>query len=599
MTKTCQSCGISFEIIADDARFYERVRVPVPTWCPECRMIRRYMRRNERALYKRACGLCGAEKISMFSAASPFTVYCKECWRSDAWDAGSFGRAYDFSKQFFAQWGELLAAVPRQGIIQQGDMVDSEYVNRSSYCKGCYLVSGATRAEYCRYGTWFIDAKDSMDCYNLQKSERCYSCVDCANCYNLAYSRECDGCSDGWLLLNCRNCQNCIGCVNARNKKYCIFNEQYTREEYEKRMRTFGIGSFAALEKLQQRHSEHVKRFVVPWAVMRRNAASSGSWIQDCKNVVKSFNCRNVEDAKFCSSLFEAKDAMDYSHWGNGAERIYECMNVGAQAANCRFLNECWTQIRDAEYCMNCENASDLFGCIGLRNKQYCILNMQYSKNDYEGLVTRIRAHMRDMPYSDKKGRVYGYGEFFPPELSVFAYNETLAQEFFPLSKEEALAQGYAWKDPEEKQHAITLSASDLPDHVRDVGDDIAQQIIGCGHNRSCKHQCTGAFKILPQELAVYRAASIPLPRLCPNCRHFERIAQRPSLSLYSRNCMCGGISAVGDTNSHGGPEARTYNNTTAHQHGAAPCRNEFETSYAPDDPEMVYCEECYNAEVV
>jgi len=27
-------------------------------------------------------------------------------------------------------------------------------------------------------------------------------------------------------------------------------------------------------------------------------------------------------------------------------------------------------------------------------------------------------------------------------------------------------------------------------------------------------------------------------------------------------------------------------------------CTNEFETPYAPDRPEIVYCEECYNKEI-
>lgn len=82
-------------------------------------------------------------------------------------------------------------------------------------------------------------------------------------------------------------------------------------------------------------------------------------------------------------------------------------------------------------YCANCFHSSYCFGCVGLRNKSYCILNKQYTKEEYEVLVPQI---IKKMQADDK------WGEFFPITMSPFAYNETVAQEYFPLSKEEALA---------------------------------------------------------------------------------------------------------------------------------------------------------------
>ncbi|KKU05303.1 MAG: hypothetical protein UX07_C0018G0013, partial [Parcubacteria group bacterium GW2011_GWA2_45_30] len=78
---------------------------------------------------------------------------------------------------------------------------------------------------------------------------------------------------------------------------------------------------------------------------------------------------------------------------------------------------------------------------------------------------------MNSMPYIDQKGRVYKYGEFFPPELSPFAYNETIAQEYFPLTKEQAQEQGYSWKDPEPRNYEIQIKNNQIPDHIKDVGD--------------------------------------------------------------------------------------------------------------------------------
>ena len=248
----------------------------------------------------------------------------------------------------------------------------------------------------------------------------------------------------------------------------------------------------------------------------------------------------------------------------------------------------------------DCHNSNNLFACIGLRNKSYCILNKQYIKEEYERLVPRIIEHMNSMPYIDQKGRVYKYGEFFPPELSPFAYNETIAQEYFPLTKEQAQEQGYSWKDPEPRNYEIQIKNNQIPDHIKDVGDDIINKVIECAHNigtsdvPKCNEQCTEAFKIISQELAFYRKMSIPLPRLCPNCRHYQRIKQRNPLKLWHRKCMCGGAQGNPSTGS-----GHSYRNAATHIHGEHPCPNEFETSYAPKRPEIVYCEACYNSEVV
>jgi hypothetical protein len=209
---------------------------------------------------------------------------------------------------------------------------------------------------------------------------------------------------------------------------------------------------------------------------------------------------------------------------------------------------------------------------------------------------------MNKMPYVDKKGRVYKYGEFFPPELSPFAYNETIAQEYFPLTKEQALAQGYRWKDPEERNIKPDYYTKDLPDHIKDVKDDILGKIIQCAHSQvkedgsleaNCNEQCTTAFKIIPQELEFYRRMNLPLPRLCPNCRHFQRLKQRNPLKLWHRKCQCQGTYGQNPNNSN------IYQNQTTHFHQNKPCSNEFYTSYAPDRPEIVYCDKCYNKELL
>ena len=102
-TRNCQNCKKDFTIEPDDFSFYEKIKVPPPTFCPECRFQRRMSWRNERTLYKRSCDLCKSNFISMYHQDTIFPVYCRECWYSDKWDPLFYGQDYDFSKSFFEQ----------------------------------------------------------------------------------------------------------------------------------------------------------------------------------------------------------------------------------------------------------------------------------------------------------------------------------------------------------------------------------------------------------------------------------------------------------------------------------------------------------------
>lgn len=590
-TKACQNCRGDFTIEPEDVNFYERLKVPQPTFCPECRLIRRLSFRNERSLYKRKCDLCGEAKIMMYPEGTKFPVYCRQCWWSDKWDAETYGRDFDPVRPFFEQVRDLVGVVPRLGVITQGNIVESEYINRVTDARHAYLVFGTNVSEYCKYSTWVNESRECVDCYSAQKCERCYECIDCLRCYNLRYSQECIECSDSSFLYNCRNCQDCFGCVNLRNRQYCIWNEQYSKEEYERILEGYQLGNALMLEGARAKFQAFRQQFIVPALVTSHSTAYSGNWIENSKFATRSFNCIDTEDVRYGLSLIEAKVCMDFSYWGAAAERIYEVVNTGRQCADVHFANECWDQVVRAEYVMNCHNSHDLFGCVGLRKKDHCILNKAYGEAEYQELLAQVKKQMDDLPYADARGRIYAYGEFFPADLSPHAYNESLAQEFFPLSKEEAGKRGYAWRDEEARTYSVSLPATAVPESIAGTGDDILQKIIGCVHAGRCNQKCTTAFRIIPDELAYYRKFNIPVPKLCPNCRHFERMAKRNPLKLWQGKCRCAGES------SENGVYKNTAKTHPSHAQGE-PCPNTFETSYAPDRPEIVYCIDCYTSEV-
>ena len=589
--KNCQNCHHDFWIEPDDFDFYKKIDVPAPTWCPECRAMRRALWRNERTLYKRSCNVPGhsEDMISMYISTSPLTVYDNEYWWSDAWDPFSYGRDFDFSRTFFEQLKELIHRVP---VAARADAmgVNSHYCNFSLGFKNCYFSSAGWANEDCIYSNRIDDCKDSGDLFVCHKNEAGYENVDCTDSFRLFYGAECKNCTESYFLFNCRNCSNCVGCTNLRNKSYCILNEQYSKEDYIQKFKEFEFNKHSFIEAFKEKFEEQ-----------KKNAIRRYAQIYNCSNVIGD----NVVDSKNCYLCFDltgGAENVKYSHWGiNGlrdaydtgpgtggnSELMYEGINTAKNNSRYRFNALVW-ESADADYNWNCYNCKSIFGCSGLRNKEYCILNKQYSKEDYEALRKKIIEHMSSMPFVDQKGRVYKYGEFMPPDLAPFAYNESVGLDYWPITEATAIAFGFRWVALDRKQHTPTIHVENIPDDIEETSPDILEGTIECKHKNNCLHRCTGAFKIVPQELEFYKKYGIPLPHLCFNCRHGERLNKRNPMKLWHRRCQC-----AGKTSENG-----VYTNTIKHQHEGK-CPNEFETSYAPERPEIVYCEQCYQQEVV
>jgi hypothetical protein len=578
-TRQCQNCKKDFTIEPEDFNFYEKIKVPPPTWCPDCRMVRKLLFRNERDLYKKKCDFCGKVVISIYSEKTSLRVYCQDCWWGDLWNPLSFGADYDYSKNFLSQLKDLYSAVPQMSLFNTKS-VNSDYCNFSAENKNCYLLFGSKIDENVLYPHNSSFMKDSLDISASAKLELCYEDTQCENSNRLFFSNNSDNCVDAYFLYECKNCASCFGCANLRNKQYCLFNKQLTRDAYIENIKALGLGSFSSLQKVKNKFKDLYLTSIHKSSHFINTKDCTGNNIRNAKNLKYCFDIlgNDSENSKYTShSVLGVKDS--YDNYGMAkAELVYETIAIGFESnENSDYRFSFFIRgSSDISYSINCVGSMHLFACVGLRNKSYCILNRQYTKEEYEKLVPKIIEHMNDMPYIDSKGRVYKYGEFFPPELSPFAYNETIAQEYFPLTKEEALKQGYKWKDREERNYQIDIKNEEIPDNIKEVDDSIIGKVIECEHKGTCNEQCTEAFKIIPEELQFYQRMNLPIPHLCPNCRHYQRLKQRNPMKLWHRQCMC---------------------DKTTHNHKGK-CEVEFETSYAPDRPEIVYCEKCYQQEV-
>ncbi len=556
MQKACANtwCKQSFEITDEDLAFYDKVSpifsekkhaIPPPKLCPTCRQQRRLVFRNERSLYQRKSDLSGKRMIAMYDQKSTYKVYDQEEWWSDEWDGMDYGSAFDFSKPFFAQFAKLSQNVPRIALLNV-KAENSPYCNFADVSKNCHLVITSNFNENCLYCTILLNSRSCSDCLWTVACELCYECTDVEQCYRVRFSHESQNCSDSLFLYDCKGCSECIGCVNLRQKKLHILNRPVTKKEYDTKLKELeskeGIDRFQREFEAFRLTQPHQYRRVLQSENVR------GDHLTRCKNLEWCFDGFDTEDCRYIDTVARSKNCID-SVCIDGAELSIESVSLIG-------FHNCYTAFcrnsSDLFYSWDCHSCENLFGCIGLKRKKYCVFNKQYTKDQYEELVPRLIAHMRSTEE---------WGEFFPISLSPFAYNETIAQEHFPLEKHQIVKSGCRWQNltDETPNVANTVDASALPDSISDVDDNVTKKVIQC--------EATGRlFKIIRQELKLYRELRIPLPHLHSEERHRRRMALRNPRRLWERKC--------------------------------GKCDKGIQTTYAPDRPEIVYCESCYLASV-
>ncbi len=561
-TRNCQNCKSDFNIEADDFSFYEKIKVPPPTWCFECRQQRRYAWRNERTLYRRNCDLCSKSTVTIYSPSKPYKVYCNECWWSDKWDPSSYGKDFDFSKPFFEQFSKLQHEVPRMALLNKNS-TNSEYTNHSANNKNVYMSFCSFDGENIMHSTWTMkNCRDLIDCgFIAEKGERLYEVIDSRTSYQCQFGVFLKDCSSCYYCYDCKGCTNCFMSSNLRNKSYVFRNEQYTREEYLEKIKEFNLSSYKIREELGKEFDNLMQNYSIHrYVISERNVNSIGSLLFDCKNITQSFEVDKGENCKYIYGGIDIKDSMDIYHVGYNIELCYECQGC-TRIPNCQFCHLCYDNT-SISYCDTCQNSQNLFGCVSVKKGEYMIFNKKYSKEDYLILKDKIIEYMRE---------TREYGEFFPPSIAPVYYNETQGNLYAPLSKEEVLEKGWQWEENLPGTFGKeTIASTDIPDSIEDIQNSYLQEVFAC-------ISCSKNYNITSNELSFYQREQIPFPRKCPNCRYKRRFDLRPLRKLWHRDCMC---------------------KSENHDHEGK-CGNEFETSYAPDRPEKVYCESCYNKEIL
>ena len=529
--RKCASCGENFLVEKEDIDFYKMLRVPPPTLCPLCRKKRRFgqfMRVPK--FFKKKCGVPGhtEEAITVFPPSSPHKIYDFSFYHSDGWDAATYGRERD----------PLGVGV--------------EYTLGGRGGKNNYYCSMGFESQDCRYCFDVRFSNNVADSHLITNSEFLYQCVASAFCNHCISVVGCSHCIDCAFLYDCKNCSNCFLSSNLRNKSYVFENEQFTKEEYEKKIAGINLGKREQFNACLRNFNKLMEKALHRSIQTVNTNGSVGDSLMECNQCYFVFQTMKSDHVRFADNLLGTKDSMDAVNVLG--EKFYETV-VGVPG-NARFSLYVRNSI-DMEYCVECYDCHDCFGCVGLKNKKFHIFNKPYSENEYWPKIDDVKSSML------KNGE---YGEFFPLEFGLFPYQSSNGQKNFPINGVRAKEIGIPWYDEPDtnvpENARIRRAPEDIPDDIRNVTDEILDDVILCEATKK-------PFLITRAELGFYRRMNVPIPMKNPWRRMEERSELERGVWLYPFICpKCGERSFS------------TYN----------PLQQERLS---------IYCEECYLKEVV
>lgn len=563
--RSCRLSGQKFYVRPEDIVFYKKIGVPLPTLCLDERLRKKFAFSSAQLFYNTS-DKTGNKIVSMYPPDNKYKIYEHKIWFSDEWDPMEYQVEYDPNNSFFEQFAKLFIQAPRFALFTDESNENSDFTNNSVRLKNCYLVFNSLDGEDSYYTRTLLNSKNCFGGTLLFNCDTCYECAQAHDSYNCYFGEQIKNCRDGYFLFDCRGCSDCFMCANLRNKQYFFKNKQLTKEEYFDRIKEINLGSWQVLQKFQNQFDQMKKTAIYRQNHNENSIDADGDYIFNSKNVYRSFYILNSENIAYSSGFAAYKDSFD-TLGGGGGEQCYELATVSTEGNYRVFFSSFINHSTNLEYCDSCFDCHDCFGCVGLRYKSFCIGNKQYTKDEYHEKVNELKTEML------KRGE---YGEFFPPNISPYPYEVSDAFISGPEAGQMENARKFGYNlstniptgvEDSDKDSVLTneIIADNLPDDIGDVGEEILSKIIVDKKNQK-------KFRYISQELYYHKKYNLALPREHPAVRR-ERI-MNSVLPLgfwiyenYTRNCDS--------------------------------CEREITSVYKPDFAGKVYCEGCYQNNVV
>ena len=387
----------------------------------------------------------------------------------------------------------------------------------------------ACRSRNAFYSADALDIEDVAEVSMSTQVKESYHVVQSHRIYKSNFILESRDCITSSFLFDCHNCEFCFGATNKRNRKYLWFNEQLSKEEWERRMADVNLSSSSKLEDYRRRFHD----------LMVEQAIWPDNFGEKCTNVIGN----HVNNATDCSYVFNGLDGpfrdLHYCTYCYG--NSYDCVFVGApvSANTCYYTNtpvnasrvkfshftpDC-QNVEYSSYCFNCENC---FGCVGLRYKKFYIFNKEYSEEVYWNKLDEVKCAMLD------RGE---YGEMLPLSFAPTYLPDGGGPMVYMMKNEELEKLGGTIYPPDSEGASGVIgdvgemkTVDDVPDRIDDMGDDWAGIPI---YDPEYKRR----FAYVKPELGFYRKLRIAAPRTHFVKRVLNLIMEQGSAIFFETTC--------------------------------------------------------------
>ena len=495
---TCELTGEKWMMTEEEIGWYKKFQVPPSRCSPMTRMKYQLGFASGVVLWWKTHAITGQPILSLVHPDSPYKVITDKEWMST--DFIRSGPQADNTLSFFEQFRSLAYSIPVGALRDDGSNQHSFGVDYIS-CEDCYMIFGAGFSRRIFYGYPVYECEDSVDVTNIKFSRLCHAVNRSTKLHNCSFAFESHHCLNASFLFDCSHCEFCFGATNKRYKKYLWFNEQLSKEEWEERRKNVSLSSRQVFSEYQQKFLDLVTHAVWPENFNEKNTDSSGEYVDECVRCSDGFWLSKCTDCDWCWLNMEETQTA-YSSWCIWGNDIYATCDV-VSSRNVKFCFRAW-RCQNMEYCMDCYDSENCFGCVGLRKKKFCLFNVQYTEEEYWQRVDILKCAMLE------RGE---YGEYFPADLSQNGFSYSPGELFFGYSQEEQTQFHIPFFDPlrgtmaNPLQHtAEMMSISQLPDNSQDPR---MQELVGKPFYDSILQR---PFSIASHELAFYQSRELPLP---------------------------------------------------------------------------------------
>ena len=350
-----------------------------------------------------------------------------------------FGSEYDFNKSFFDNFSLVFNQIRLPALIRYMENSNAEYCDMAAGIKNVYLSSNITFwSENVAYSFSIKDnSRNVFNCVSVWNNcDNIYTSVWVINSYNIFYSKYITTSSDIRFSSNLVWCKECLFCSDIENQSYSIYNVPYPKDEYLKRKQEI----LATKEYFLDRYMKI--------DVLGKNIGSTniedGSFVNVSENIEHWFFVKQVKNWRNLI-MIGGKDP---------CENMYDCFQWASKMENNNYaamaawrwdhlVCNCTVEWSYMYYNMLIEGCSYCLWCIGLKNKSFCILNKQYTKEERFELADKIFAQME---------RDWILWAFFPASMNPFYFNDTAAYLIDDsFTKEEVTKEWYLRREDEIK----------------------------------------------------------------------------------------------------------------------------------------------------